>query len=151
MNTKLINALLFIVVAGVFLACGAKKEDDHGHSHDAAAAADDKEWKQMDEFHMVMAETFHPYKDSANLEPVKARASELASSAESWSKAELPAKVDNDDMKQKLEQLKTETSTLASSVNSADDKAIGDQLTKVHDLFHEIQEVWYGGGKHEHH
>lgn len=143
---KVINALTFIVVAGLAIACGAKKEDDHGHSH----AADSKEWKQMDEFHMVMAETFHPYKDSANLEPVKSRANELATSAESWSKSELPEKVDTDEMKEKLERLRTETSTLASTVSGGDDKVIGEQLTKVHDLFHEIQEIWYGGESHEH-
>ncbi len=148
MNIKLTNAFILIVAAGLVFGCGAKKEDDHGHSHEASA--DDKEWKQMDEFHMVMAETFHPYKDSANLEPVKARASELATSAENWSKSELPEKVDNDEMKEKLERLRTETSTLASTVSGGDDKLIGDQLTKVHDLFHEIQEIWYGGEKHEH-
>jgi hypothetical protein len=150
MNKKLVNALLVLALAVFAFACGSKKEDDHNHDHEAAAG-DEKEWKQMDEFHMVMAETFHPFKDSANLEPVKSRASELASSAESWSKSELPEKVDNDDTKEKLERLRTETSTLVSTISSGDDKVIGDQLTKVHDLFHEIQEMWYGGGKHEHH
>lgn len=149
MNSKLLRGLAIIIVAGLAFACGAKKEEDHGHEH--GTEADSKDWKQMDDFHMVMAETFHPFKDSANLEPVKSRAGELATSAENWSKAELPEKVDNDDMKAKLERLRSETSTLASTVNSGDDKQIGDQLTKVHDLFHEIQEMWYGGEKHEHH
>jgi hypothetical protein len=147
MKSNLFKSLAFLLVAGLAFACGAKKEDDHGHDH---AEADETEWKQMDEFHMVMAETFHPFKDSANLEPVKARATELATSAETWAKAELPEKVDNDDMKAKLERLRTETSTLTSTVSTGDDKAIGDQLTKVHDLFHEIQETWYGE-KHESH
>jgi hypothetical protein len=149
MKLRLLYGLTFFIVAALAIACGAKKEGDHEHSHEASS--DDAEWKQMDEFHMVMAETFHPYKDSANLEPVKSRATELANSAESWSKAELPKKVDNDEMKGKLEALKTETATLASTVSNGDDKAIGDQLTKVHDLFHEIQEMWYGGEKHEDH
>jgi hypothetical protein len=150
MNKKHLSALLVLMITFFALACGAKKEGDHDHEHDAASA-DEKEWKQMDDFHMVMAETFHPFKDSANLEPVKSRASELASAAESWSKSELPEKVDNDEMKERLERLRAETSTLASTVSGGDDKIIGEQLTKVHDLFHEIQEAWYGGGKHEHH
>lgn len=150
MNKKLLNVLMVLALAVFALACGAKKEDDHDHEHEAATG-DEKEWKQMDDFHMVMAETFHPFKDSANLEPVKTRAGELASSAESWSKSDLPEKVDNDEMKGKLDRLRTETSTLASTVSSGDDKVIGEQLTKVHDLFHEIQEAWYGGEKHEHH
>ena len=150
MNKKLLSALLVVIIAAVALACGAKKEEGHDHEHDAAST-DDKEWKQMDEFHMVMAETFHPYKDSSNLEPVKSRAGELATAADTWAKSELPKKVDNEEMKAKLEKLKNETSTLAASVSGGDDKVIGQQLTNVHDLFHEIQEMWYGGDKHEHH
>ncbi|HEY0655693.1 MAG TPA: hypothetical protein VGD65_21310 [Chryseosolibacter sp.] len=150
MNKKLVRALLAVTIATFVFACGAKKEEGHDHEHEAAAG-DEKEWKQMDDFHMIMAETFHPFKDSANLEPVKSRAGELASSAESWSNSELPEKVDTDEMKSKLESLKSETATLASSVSGGDDKVIGEQLTKVHDIFHEIQEVWYGGEKHEHH
>jgi hypothetical protein len=147
MNKRLLNAIFLLTIAAVAFACGAKKDEGHDDHH----AEDTKEWKQMDDFHMVMAETFHPFKDSANLEPVKSRAGELASSAEEWSKAELPAKVDNDEMKNKLESLRTETSTLVQTVNTGDSKQIGDQLTKVHDIFHEVQEMWYGGGNHEDH
>lgn len=150
MNKNLLRTIVALSLIAFVFACGTKKEDDHGHDHEAAAG-DEKEWKQMDDFHMVMAETFHPFKDSANLEPVKARATELATSAESWASSSLPEKVDNDDMKSKLETLKAETASLVTTVSGGNDKAIGDQLTKVHDLFHEIQEVWYGGGKHEHH
>jgi hypothetical protein len=147
MKKTFLNAMAFVVLAAVAIACGAKKEDAHDEEHHKEES---KEWKQMDDFHMVMAETFHPFKDSANLAPVKAQAQELATSAEEWSKAELPAKVDNDEMKAKLESLRTETAGLVQTVTAGDDKAIGDQLTKVHDNFHEIQEMWYGG-KHDHH
>jgi hypothetical protein len=145
MKKTFLKILAFVAVAAFAIACGAKKEEGHEADH-----KEDKEWKQMDEFHMVMAETFHPFKDSANLEPAKSRAGELATSAEEWSKAALPSKVDNDEMKGKLESLKTETSALVQTVSGGDDKAIGDQLTKVHDRFHEIQEMWYGGEKHQH-
>lgn len=148
MNKRFLNAVAILVVLAVAIACGAKKEDGHDEGHHKEES---KEWKQMDDFHMVMAETFHPFKDSSNLEPVKSRAGELASSAEEWSKSALPAKVDNDEMKGKLESLRTETSALVQTISAGDDKAIGDQLTKVHDRFHEIQEMWYGGGKHDHH
>lgn len=105
----------------------------------------------MDDFHMVMAETFHPYKDSANLEPAKTRAAELFASAEKWADSSIPEKVNNDEMKEKLETLKTESSILVKKVSEGDDKAIADQLTTVHDLFHTIQEEWYGGGEgHKH-
>ena len=123
-----------------------KKERGKVDEHRIAAATDE-DWPAMDEFHMIMAETFHPFKDSANLEPIKTKARELAASAEKWLNAPLPEKVNNDEVKTKLQQLKTDATTLSETVKSADDKTIGESLTKVHDLFHEIQEAWYGGRK----
>lgn len=148
MHLRTIKTLLVFAVALVFAACGPKKDDAHDEGHHAESEA--KEWKEMDDFHMVMAETFHPYKDSANLEPAKAKASELAESANQWSSASLPKRVDNDEMKSKLENLKTETATFVQTASGSDEKAIGDQLTKIHDLFHEIQEDWYGDKGHKH-
>ena len=141
--SKQLKYFVFFIVAISVIACATKKEEVSGDE-------DQAEWQEMDDFHVVMAETFHPYKDSANLEPVRTRASELAKSAEKWATAPLPKKVDNDEMKEKLGQLKMETAALAEQVKSTDDKAIGDQLTKVHDLFHAIQEDWYGGEHHDH-
>jgi hypothetical protein len=143
--------ILTLAVAVILVAaCSSKKEDSQGETSEAS---DSKEWKEMDDFHMVMAETFHPYKDSANLEPVKSKASELVAAADSWIAAPLPKKMDNDEVKGKLETLKQESQALVQTISAGDDKAIGDQLTKVHDLFHEIQEAWYGDGDgdgHEH-
>lgn len=130
-------SVLFVVV--VIASCASKKE---AHEEDSA---EQKEWKEMDDFHMLMAETFHPYKDSANLEPIKSKANDLARAADTWVGSKLPEKVNNDDVKDKLSQLKTETASLAQTVSSGDDKAIAEQLTKVHDLFHSIQEEWYEG------
>jgi hypothetical protein len=148
MYLKFQKAVLLVVVVVACFACGSKKED-HDEHHDEQSSS--KEWKEMDEFHMVMAETFHPFKDSANLEPAKAKASELAASAEQWKNATLPEKMNRDDIKGKLEGLKNETASFVQTVAGNDEKAIGDQLTKIHDLFHEIQEEWYGGEGHKHH
>ncbi|HET9487273.1 MAG TPA: hypothetical protein VFO54_07565 [Chryseosolibacter sp.] len=123
--------------------CSTKTQDSHDHHHEGEEEVSD--WKEMDEFHLIMAETFHPYKDSANLEPVKTRAGELMEAADRWSSASLPEKVDNDTVRKKLQQLKSEARSLAESVSSADDEEIGEKLTRLHDTFHEIQETWYGG------
>ena len=132
-----------LLLAFVIFSCAAKKE---GHDHEHHAGSEHMaEWKEMDDFHMIMAETFHPYKDSANLEPARTRASELLTAAEQWLKAPLPEKVDNEEMKSKLQQLKSEAQTLAESVKSADENTIAGHLTRVHDTFHAIQEAWYGG------
>jgi hypothetical protein len=136
---------LMIVVFSVF-ACSGKKE-----SSDKVANND--EWPEMDEFHMVMAESFHPFKDSANLEPAKANASEMARVAEKWASAAIPEKVNNEEVKARLTQLKSDASAFIEVAQSGDTTKIGQSLTSLHDLFHELQESWYGEGKehkHEH-
>lgn len=133
-----------IAVASLAMSCGAAKEE--------SAAAD--EWKEMDDFHLVMAEVYHPLKDSGNLAPIKTMAGELAASAEAWAKAEVPAKMDNDEVKGLIEKLQGGTSDLASRVtNGASDDEISAQLTELHEMFHHIQEKWYSsdGKEHEHH
>ena len=154
MNKKVILHLIVPVALTWAVACSGKKEEsahEHDHHENAAAQADHDEWAVMDEFHMVMAESFHPFKDSSNLEPAKAKAAEMATAAEKWANAPLPEKVNTDEVKEKLAKLKTETTAFAQTVKTGDAKTIGDDLTKLHDLFHELQEIWYGGGGHHHH
>lgn len=130
-------AMIFLLVAG----CSSKKEKDP--ELDSPVVKDQSVWKEMDDFHLVMAETFHPFKDSANLEPVKMRAAELAVAANKWVDAPLPEKVDNEQVKASLEKLKAQAANLAESVKTADDNVISNQLTDLHDTFHELQEMWY--------
>jgi hypothetical protein len=149
----ILRKFIFAITIGitvVAVACSGKKENEHDTHQDGEITND--EWKEMDEFHMVMAEAFHPYKDSSNLEPAKQNAAALTAAAEKWSTAPLPAKFEGDDeVKFKLNQLKADASKFEEVVRAGDDKAVGESLTKLHDLFHEIQESWYGGhGEEEH-
>ena len=133
-----------ITAAVISIACSGKKEGEHD-THEGHEITSDQ-WKEMDDFHMVMAEAFHPYKDSSNLEPAKQNAASLKTAAETWSQAELPSKFEGDDeIKFKLDQLKADAAKFEEVVKTGDDKAVGESLTKLHDLFHEIQESWYGG------
>lgn len=142
-DMKRTDILIYTLAALFIFSCASKKEEAHGHPHEGSEQQGD--WKEMDEFHMIMAETFHPYKDSANLEPVKTRAVELMAAAEQWASAGLPARVDNEEVKEKLKRLRSEAESLAESVRTADENVIAEQLTRLHDTFHEIQETWYGG------
>jgi hypothetical protein len=81
MKKPLIYFLIF-AFAG-FVSCTSKPEST------TTAAEDSSEWKEMDSFHMIMAEAFHPYKDSSNLAPVKKLAEEMAAEAEKWASASL--------------------------------------------------------------
>lgn len=139
MNRLLINSLLLLALVGA--ACSGKKEEEQ------------TDWPEMDAFHMIMAESFHPFKDSANLEPAKAQAAEMATNAAKWAQTPLPKKVDNEQVKEHMTNLKTETASFAQLVQTGTDEEIGQALTDLHDLFHAIQEAWYSGGsghKHEH-
>ncbi len=136
-------------LAIIFLAaCTAKKEE--ASTEATTETEKSEEWPAMDAYHFAMAEAFHPFKDSANLAPVKLQAAELAKAAEVWVNAPLPEKVNNDEIKGKLQELKTGSDALAALVSTGSDQEIGSSLTALHDKFHEIQEAWYGGGGHEH-
>jgi hypothetical protein len=145
MKSQVLFKFLFVSTLIVLAACGPKKAT--GSEGDDA---DVKDWKEMDDFHMVMAETFHPYKDSADLEPVKKKVSELVASADQWANSPIPKRVDNETTKRQLQSLKSETEVLADLVQKGDDDAIGEQLNKVHELFHQIQEGWYTKDNHHH-
>lgn len=150
MRKNLIHFVYVIAAVVAFTACSGKKEAHDSEDHHHEAKAGDEKWAAMDEFHTLMAESFHPYKDSANLAPAKANAAAMAESAAKWQSAPLPAKVDNDEVKSKLEKLKTNTAAFAETVKTADDKTVADELNALHDLFHEVQESWYGGAGHHH-
>ncbi len=142
---NLFNYTFIIFAFSFVLACSGKKEE---------TASNDDEWPEMDEFHMVMAESFHPFKDSANIEPAKANATEMARVAEKWATAALPEKVNNDDIKASLSKLKDDAAAFSQVVQGGDTTKIGESLTSLHDAFHKLQEAWYGADKkegHEHH
>lgn len=135
-----------LVLFTFLLACTPKQEQAETET-EVAATEEDAEWPLMDEFHMVMAESFHPFKDSANIDPAIANAAEMASLAETWAGAELPAKVNNDQVKADLQTLKTETAAFAEVVKGGDVAAIGASLTNLHDIFHRLQDAWYKGAE----
>ena len=140
---KTVASILFFLF---LIACSSKQSE---------ADSEMKEWAEMDSFHMIMAESFHPYKDSANLAPAREMAKEMADEAGQWAAAQLPEKVSNDEMKAKLQKLADGSQTfLKLTIENAPDSVLGKSLTDLHNVFHEIQEGWYSDKKeekHEHH
>ena len=134
----ILSLFLFLFLA----ACSTKNAEDKGEY---------QEWKEMQSFHLLMAEAFHPYKDSANLEPAKALAKDMADEAARWSATSLPEKVNNEAMKAKIQNLSTGTQDFLKVVTeSSADSVVAKSLSDLHDIFHEIQESWYGAGKEDH-
>lgn len=145
---------LFVMASMIlWVACSGKTEKTEEAAAEEQAATDNDAWPEMDEFHMLMAESFHPFKDSANLDPAIANAGDLAAMAEKWANAPLPERVNNDEVKGYLNELKTSTAAFTQLTASGDSTKIGASLTQLHDQFHKLQEAWYGKGdghKHEH-
>ena len=133
---------MFVALLLVF-ACSEK-------SKETAETEDDVEWKEMDEFHAVIADVYHPLKDSSNLEPIKKEAGNVAAAATKWAQAPLPEKVKNDETKELLAKLEDGSHDLAEAVRQGDtDAIISAKLTILHDTFHAIMEKWYDAGKEE--
>lgn len=143
-----LSLMTLLMVAGVtFYSCSPKEKTISNDDQ-----SEENEWAEMDSFHMIMAEAFHPYTDSANLEPVKHLAEEIAQEAEKWASAALPEKVKNDDMKARLNQLKADTRALSEMIKGgALDEEIGTSLQALHDSFHIIMVAWNDEGMdHQH-
>lgn len=141
---------LWIGLIAVATGCSTGSRSDEQH------ASGTHDWAALDEFHVVMAESFHPFADSGNLEPAKRYAAEMAQLAAEWSDSELPEKVNTESMKGLLTRLKRTTSEFREKASTADDAELESSLRTIHDLFHEVQESWYStanspADEHEHH
>lgn len=144
MFRKIILFLTVVISLIGFLSCAQKKEAHHEHEEDA------NEWAEMDEFHMIMAESFHPFMDSGNVEPAKQNAATMKDMAAKWATSSLPGKVDNDEMKRKLNALKVSAANFKAIAERNDTTVLGDSLARLHELYHSIQESWYRAGEHHH-
>ncbi|NJN28907.1 MAG: hypothetical protein HC819_24550 [Cyclobacteriaceae bacterium] len=148
MKFKLLILLLTLAVG--FTSCSTK-EMAESEPESATSSNDPDEWPDMDSFHMIMAEAFHPYKDSTNLGPVKVLAEEMAQEADKWAAASLPDKVNSEAVQAQLNQLKQDSRSLADKIKGgASDEEIGNSLKGLHDVFHGIMEAWNGASGEEH-
>jgi hypothetical protein len=133
-----------LVMMLITLSCSPKQEK---------AANQNDEWPEMDAFHMTMAEAFHPLKDSGNVEPAIRLIDHLVNDVDKWASSSIPDKVNNDEMKSKLEKLKADIHALAEVIqDGAPEDQIGTTMHTLHDQFHEIMEAWHSSdaeGEHD--
>lgn len=132
------NRILFLLAVTVIASCTSGKQNVRD-----SASSDIQEWSLMDEFHMVIAESFHPYMDSGNLEPARKHAQEMQLLAEKWSKASLPERVNNNDVRNKLNELAAEAKVFNRLIQSGNETEMGEKLDHLHHIFHELQDAWY--------
>ena len=111
-------------------------------------AQEKKAWKEMEEFHTVMSQTFHPAEEG-KLEPIKKRSQEMADKAVAWQKSVAPEGYDKEKVEGSLKRLVAGTKELHKMVKSkSSDKVLQKKLSGLHDIFHEIMEKCEKGEHH---
>ena len=84
------------------------------------------EWKEKDDFHKVMASTFHPMEDG-NYNPIREKSEELYEKAVAWKKSTVPAGYNKKKISKKLKKLVEESKELNDKIKKgATDASIKD-------------------------
>jgi hypothetical protein len=99
---------------------------------------DKNKWAELESFHEVMSQTFHPAEEG-NLKPIRSQAGELAARAQKWLDSKAPLMYDVPSIKAILVKLTTESKALAELVSKdGSDDDVKKSITALHDRFHEI-------------
>jgi hypothetical protein len=98
-------------------------------------------WKELEAFHTVMAETFHPAEDG-NLQPVRDRASDLLARATTWQASTVPLGYDREKTARSLTTLVDKCKQVEAAVKAKkSDTELMNLITEAHDAFHAIVET----------
>jgi hypothetical protein len=109
-----------------------------------------EDWKELKEFHKVMAQTFHPMEEG-DYKPIRERSGEMAEKARLLVESKVPAEFNKPEMIQAIQELSKGSRTLDAMIkNKATDEEINKSLTALHDTFHKIVGMCQPG-QHEDH
>jgi hypothetical protein len=131
------------------MACAQPKADNKtAQTETPATTASDartvsstlKTWKELDDFHAVMAETYHPLEDG-DFKPIRQRANELAARAKDWAASAVPENyTTKPEFKAVMDSLVKESQALAEMIaKNASDQEVKAALTALHDRFHQVE------------
>jgi soluble cytochrome b562 len=105
-------------------------------------------WKELDAFHMVLMQTWHPAKGMNNLSPIRAKAEELAQKAERWAKSVFPEKCDTPALREAVTKVSAQSQALAKLVTEGSDEQVKAALKEVHDRFEIVEQGCTPGKAH---
>lgn len=98
------------------------------------------QWNEMEAFHEVMSKTFHPAEEG-KLEPIRSRSAEMLEKAIAWKNSTAPEGYDKTAVEKTLKELVKGAKELNKMVKkNATDKELTEELTELHDVFHEIMD-----------
>lgn len=105
-----------------------------------AQAQKKAKWNEMETFHEVMGKTFHPA-EKGDLAPIKSRSQEMVDKAIAWKNSTAPEGYNQAAVKKTLKQLVKGAKEVHKLVQkNASDSEIKEELSELHDIFHEIME-----------
>ena len=105
-------------------------------------------WNEMDAFHEVMSKTFHPAEEG-KLEPIRSRSAEMVEKAIAWKNSTAPEGYDKNAVLKNLKKLVKGSKEINKMVQkNSSDKELKEELTELHDVFHEIVEKCEKGEHH---
>lgn len=91
-----------------------------------------------EEFHMVMAATFHPAEEG-DLQPLKEEYNSLKMKAKAWSMIPVPEELKGKGLEDKIKTLLVDSSGLGEMIEKgATDEKIKKGIYALHDIFHDI-------------
>lgn len=97
-------------------------------------------WKEMETFHEVMAQTFHPAEEG-KLEPIRTRSKEMMEKAVAWKSSTAPEGYNQKAVRKSLKKLAKGAGELNKLINeNASNDQIKEKISSLHDVFHEIME-----------
>lgn len=97
-------------------------------------------WTSLKDFHLVMAQTFHPAEEG-NLKPIRERSGEMLEKAKKVQTSPIPASFDKAEIRLAINDLVKGAETLHKTAlkKKSKDAELVKQLTALHDVFHTIQ------------
>ena len=105
-------------------------------------------WQELDAFHEVMSKTFHPAEEG-KLEPIRSRSAEMVEKAIAWKNSAAPEGYDKTAVLESLKKLVKGAKEIDKMVKkNASDKELKEELSELHDVFHEIVEKCEKGEHH---
>lgn len=135
--TFLCAAMPFTVSAQAATAkAPAHKHDMEMADHHASSA-----WKELDAFHALLAETWHPVTKSNDLKPIRAKASALSGAAQAWAASKVPASCDKQPIRDAIAAVAAGSKDIATMVSKqASDSTVKGALEALHTRFEVVEE-----------
>jgi hypothetical protein len=109
------------------------------------------QWPEKNEFHKVMAQTFHP-SEEGNFEPIRSRIGEMHEKAVAWMNSTPPKEYDKPEIKSTMKEMLGQIVELKAMIDKkATNEELKPKLEALHETFHKIVGMCSKDESHEGH